>query len=105
MEHQLLDILLKDKPIEAVDTAKIAKKTKDFSGADLKSLIDIAIEGKLRESMRAGKPIPLTQKDLTDALRKLRPSTKEWFQTAKNYAMYANDSGLYDDILKYLKMK
>lgn len=101
----ILDILLKDKPIEGVDTAKIAKKTKDFSGADLKSLIDIAIEGKLRESMRAGKPIPLTQKDLMDALKNLRPSTKEWFQTAKNYAMYANDSGLYDDILKYLKMK
>lgn len=101
----ILDILLKDKPTDGVDTAKIAKKTKDFSGADLKSLIDIAIEGKLRESMRAGKPIPLAQRDLIDALKKLRPSTKEWFQTAKNYAMYANDSGMYDDILKYLKLK
>ncbi|MFK7903969.1 MAG: AAA family ATPase [Chitinophagales bacterium] len=100
----ILDILLKDKPIEKIDTAKIAKNTKYFSGADLKSLIDVAIESKLRESMRAGKAIPLSQKDLLAAAKTVRPSTREWFNTAKNYAMYANDSGLYDDILKYLKI-
>ena len=32
------------------------------------------------------------------------PSTREWFSTARNYAMYSNQGGTYDDVLKYLKM-
>jgi transitional endoplasmic reticulum ATPase len=34
----------------------------------------------------------------------LRPSTKEWFASARNYALYSNQGGTYDDILKYLKL-
>jgi hypothetical protein len=49
-------------------------------------------------------PKPLTTKDLTAALGSVRPSTKEWFSTARNYALYANQGGIYDDILKFLKM-
>ena len=30
--------------------------------------------------------------------------TREWFSTARNYALYSNQGGVYDDILKYLKM-
>ena len=30
-------------------------------------------------------------------------TTREWFNSAKNYALYANDAGLYDEILKYVK--
>ena len=32
------------------------------------------------------------------------PSTREWFSTARNYALYSNQGGTYDDILKYLKL-
>ena len=49
-------------------------------------------------------PQPLTTKDLLAAAGTIRPSTKEWFATARNYALYANQGGLYDDILKYLKL-
>ncbi len=103
--ESILDILLKGKPHQGIKTSKIARKTHDFSGADLKAVVDIAIEGKLRESMRAKRPLPLEQNDLLAAAKKVRPSTKEWFSSAKNYALYANESGLYDDILNYLKMK
>ena len=34
----------------------------------------------------------------------MRPTTKEWFSTARNYALYSNQGGLYDDILKFLKL-
>jgi hypothetical protein len=37
------------------------------------------------------------------AVKKHKPSTQEWFSTAKNFALFANDSGLYDDILTYMK--
>jgi SpoVK/Ycf46/Vps4 family AAA+-type ATPase len=101
----ILRILLKDKPTQDVDHNFIAKKSKDFSGADLKAVVDIAVEEKLREAMKQGTPTPLTTKNLQKAIKQVKPSTKEWFATARNYALYANQGGLYDDILDYLKIK
>ncbi|EDP70282.1 cell division cycle protein 48-related protein [Flavobacteriales bacterium ALC-1] len=101
----IYQIQLKGKPVESVDLKTLAKKSKDFSGADISSSIDIAIEEKLQESFKDGIPKPLTTKDITKAISKMKPSTKEWFSSAKNYALYANDAGLYDDILNYLNIK
>lgn len=98
----ILDLLLKGKPVAQIDTAALAHKTPYYSGADLTALVDHAIECKLGEALKSGKPEPITQKDLLQATRTVLPSTKEWFATAKNYALYANQSGLYDDILRYL---
>lgn len=101
----IFDIQLKDKPIENIDYKTLAKKSPHFSGADIKASIDIAIEEKLQASFKDGFPKPLTTKDITRAISKMKPSTKEWFSSAKNYALYSNESGLYDDILAYLKIK
>lgn len=101
----ILEILLRDKPTDKVDTSKVARKTEHCSGADLKALVDMTVEDKLREAMASGKPSPITTKDLLKAAKRLKPSTKEWFVTARNYALYANEGGLYDDILDYLKLK
>lgn len=103
--ESILNILLKDKPLKDIDYSGIAKNLKDFSGADMQALVDVAIEEKLRESFKTGVPEPLTTKDLLQAAKKVVPSTKEWFTTARNYALYSNESGLYDDILKYLNIK
>ena len=100
----ILRILCHGKPVQDIDYDFLAKKTDQFSGADLKAVVDVAIEGKLREAMKAGVPTPLTTKDLQKAAGSVRPTTKEWFSTARNYALYSNQGGLYDDILKYLKM-
>ncbi|MEM9021059.1 MAG: ATP-binding protein [Planctomycetota bacterium] len=101
----ILTVLLKGKPTEGVEVGTLAKKTAGFSGADLKAVIDTAVEAKLRDAMASGRPTPLKTKDLIGAAKKIRPSTKEWFATAKNYALYSNEAGLYDDILDYLKLK
>ncbi len=100
----ILRILLKGKPVDAVDHDAVAKKTGGFSGADLKAVVDVAIEAKLKEAMKVGRPTPLTTRDLTVAAGQVKPSTQEWFATARNYALYSNQGGTYDDILKYLKM-
>jgi transitional endoplasmic reticulum ATPase len=50
-------------------------------------------------------PKPLTVKDLTGAARRVKPSTREWFANARNYALYANQGGLYDDLLPYLERR
>ncbi len=104
--QSILELLLTNKPIvDKIDTAKVAKKTADYSGADLKALVDVAIESRLGEAMKTGKPSPITTKDLLAATKKINPTVKEWFATAKNYALYSNQNGLYDDILTYLNLK
>ncbi|NJL63696.1 MAG: AAA family ATPase [Methylacidiphilales bacterium] len=99
-----LRLLCNGKPVEEIDYEHVSKKTDNFSGADLKAVVDVAVERKLQEAMKMGIPKPLSTKDLISAAASLKPSTKEWFATARNYALYANEGGLYDDILKYLKI-
>ncbi len=101
---EVLRIHLKNKPQENIDFQQVAKKTDQFSGADVKAIIDAAVENKLREAMRVGRPMPLTTQDLLGAAKTLKPTTREWFSSARNYALYSNQGGLYDDVLKYLKM-
>ncbi|BAU14337.1 cell division protein [Leptolyngbya sp. NIES-3755] len=99
----ILRLLCKGKPVSDIDFDFIAKKTKDFSGADLKAVLDVAVERKLQEAMKTGRPQPLTTKDLTNAAQTVKPSTREWFSSARNYAIHANQDGTYNDILDYLK--
>ena len=100
----VLRILCRDKPVAEIDFAAVAKKTPDFSGADLKGVVEAAVEAKLRAAIRGGGIQPLGTRDLIDAAKNLKPTTKEWFASARNYALYSNQGGTYDDILKYLKM-
>ena len=101
----MLKTLLLTKPVGDIEISKIAAATVDYSGADLNAVIDIAVEEKLRESMVKGSIQVLTTKDILKAVKQHKPTTSEWFASARNYALYANESGLYDDILKYLKIK
>jgi len=100
----ILRVMLKGKPIEEIDYDTLAKKTDAFSGADLKGVVDMAIERKLQQAIKEGVPRPLTTKDLQGAAGGLKASTREWFATARNYALYSNQGGAYDDIMKYLKL-
>jgi SpoVK/Ycf46/Vps4 family AAA+-type ATPase len=100
----ILRILLRDKPATDVDVSQVAAKLDLFSGADLKGLVDLAVEGKLGEAMRTGIPTPLRTKDLLDAARTVTHTTKEWFATARNHVLYANQAGLYDAVRPWLKM-
>ncbi len=100
----ILRLLLAGKPQDRIDTAAVAKKTDRFSGADLKAVVDRAIEAKLDDALRSGVPEPLTTKDLLAAAKAQKPTTAEWFATAKNYVLYANDAGLYDDLKDFLKL-
>ena len=103
--EEMITAMLKDKPASNIDSSKLAQHTPNYSGADITAMIDIAIEEKLRESMLSGKLEPLTTKDLLKAAKLHRATTLEWFTSARNYALYANESGLYNDILTYLKIK
>ena len=102
---EILRLLCQGKPVDtSIDYEHIAKKADGFSGADLKAVVDLTVENKLREAMKAGIPKPITGKDLLGSVGQVKPTTREWFSTARNYALYSNQGGAYDDILKYLKM-
>lgn len=96
---------LDGKPTDAIDYGSLGKKTPEFSGADIAAVVDLTVEQKLEESFNQGLPQPIGTKDLIAATKKHKASTLEWFSTARNFALYANDTGLYDDILTYLKIK
>lgn len=101
----ILRLHLRGKPVDDVDVDHIAKKADGFSGADLRAVVDLAVEAKLRQAMKSGIPQPITTKDLATAISSQKATTREWFATARNYALYSNQGGIYDDILTYLKLK
>ena len=101
---EILKLKLAGKPVAPdVDVAEIARATELCSGADLDHVVQSAIEAALAESLRGGAVRTITTADLRAAQKKVRPTTIEWFSTAKNFATYANDSGQFDEVLDYLK--
>ncbi|GDY20248.1 hypothetical protein LBMAG56_15930 [Verrucomicrobiota bacterium] len=101
----ILRLHLRGKPVEDIDAEAVARKCEGFSGADIKAVIDVTVENKLREAMKSGVPLPIRTRDLLHAVAGQKPTTREWFATAKNYALYSNQGGAYDDILTHLKLK
>ena len=99
----ILKILLRDKPTSEIDFAKVARKCDRYSGADLKGLVDRAVEGKLEQALKTGRPEPITTKDLLAASKGQRPTTAEWFASARNHVLFANEGGIYDDLLPWVK--
>jgi transitional endoplasmic reticulum ATPase len=101
----IIELMAKEKPVERLDVAMLARKTKGFSGADIKAMFDITTEQALARAMREGRVVPLTTEHLLQTTRELRPSARAWFESAKNYALYANQSGFYDDVLTFLNLR
>jgi transitional endoplasmic reticulum ATPase len=101
----IVEILARDKPVKRLDANAIAKRTKNFSGADIKSLFDLATERVLSRAMKEGRLVPLATEDLIQAAKSMNPSTRAWLENAKNYALYANQAGFYDDVLSFLGIR
>ena len=55
--------------------------------------------------MTAGEIRMIEQRDFERALREVKPSIGGWLATARNVAMYANDTGAYDELAAYLKQR
>jgi SpoVK/Ycf46/Vps4 family AAA+-type ATPase len=103
--REIVGIHSRGKPMVGFDCAALAKRTVGFSGADLKAIFDLATESALTEAMRKGAVVPVSGKMLLNASKQVKPSTRKWFESAKNHAIYANESGFYDDVLVYLGLK
>ena len=101
----VVEVLARGKPASALDAAKLAAKTKDFSGADLKAVFDLTVERLMARAMKEGRVVPIGTSDLLESAKLVKPSTRAWFESARNYALYANQGGFYDEVLDYLGIK
>jgi AAA+ superfamily predicted ATPase len=101
----ILGFHLRGRPTERLNLGKVAKGTEGMSGADLALICEQSTETAMEESMTSGRIQPITQRHLEDAARSVRPSIGEWLETARNYALYGNESGTYDELAAYLKKR
>jgi AAA+ superfamily predicted ATPase len=104
--ERILSLRLATRPTAAALNVKgLAQRTEGFSGADLAGLVDAATELAFERTVDAGREHPVDDALLALALKDARPSTQPWLETARNYALYANEGGSYDDLLAYLKSR
>ena len=101
----IIEMNLDGRPTEGIDAHRIAKATEGFSGADLAHLCESAAELAMEDSMASGTTRSIRQADFKRAMKEVRPSTRPWFDTARNYAQFANEGGVYDDLLEYMRMQ
>jgi len=99
----ILEYHMRGRPHDGLDFGKIAGRTKEFSGADLALLCEAATDRAMNESLKKGTVQPVTMRDFKVALKEVNVSTGPWFDTARNYALYSNESGTFDELLAYLK--
>ncbi|MGZ5431947.1 MAG: AAA family ATPase [Thermoanaerobaculia bacterium] len=99
----ILESALAERPASGVDVATLAAKTEGHSGADLVYLVDSAAELAMADSLASGNVRPIGMNDFTRAIAEAKPSTRSWFDTARNYAQFANDGGMYDELLAYMR--
>jgi SpoVK/Ycf46/Vps4 family AAA+-type ATPase len=95
--------LLAEKPVApGVDLEKYAAASNGFSGADLLNLVETAIDLAIEQEVSGGDAPAISRKHLDAALQEVRPTTLEWLSTARNYAKYAAEPGMYGDLLTFL---
>jgi transitional endoplasmic reticulum ATPase len=100
--RRILELLVRERPTENVDLKGIAGRTKLFSGADLESLVERAVDAVIDEALDTGGEPPLRTQHLEAVLREMRPSTLEWLASARNYVEFANQGGRYDEVRRFL---
>ncbi|HEY0868173.1 MAG TPA: ATP-binding protein [Fimbriimonas sp.] len=103
--ESILRSTLRERPVGQIDYRAIVDRTEDFSGADVVHLCETAAEFALEESIEKGTTRPIQMADFKKALAEVKPSTRQWFEAAKNFAIYANEGGVYDDLLSDLKRR
>ena len=103
--ERILEIHLADRPATRVDREHIARLTPLYSGADLRAVVERAVDLVIDEALDRGDDPPLTTQHLERAVAQVQPTTLEWLQTVKNYVEFANQGGRYDDVAVFLRSR
>ncbi len=100
----ILSGLLAGRPTApGLDMQKFAEASSGFSGADLSNLVETATELAIEDSDSQDNLTPIARRHFDAAFKDVKPTTGEWLATARNYAKYANEGGIYDDVLAFIE--
>lgn len=103
---EILKIHTRNRPLEPkFDFVKVASALRYFTGADIEALCERAAEEAIQKALRTGKQEPLTTEMFLRLAKSITPITLEWARTARNYATYANETGLYDPVAEWLQQE
>ena len=80
----ILELHLKNKPTTDINYHLLAKITEGYSGADLKSMCEKAVDSVLQESLITKDRRAITTEDLLIAKTKTKSILKEWFKKARD---------------------
>lgn len=100
--EEIFALYLKDLPSETLNYQALAKVTPDFSGADIKGVVDRVSEAVIEEILESGEALTLSQEALVEEIERSKPTTREWFSMSKNVVEYANENGIYDELATYM---
>ena len=103
--RRILELILVDRHVEGLDLKWLAKSTPLSSGADLRALVEAAVDRVIDEALDSGGEPPLRMDHLREALEGMRPTTLDWLASAGNYVEFANQAGRYDELAKFLKSR
>lgn len=102
---RILELILRDRHVEGLDLSELAKSTPLFSGADLRALVEAAVDRVIDEALDSGEEPPLRMDHLRAALQGTRPTTLDWLASAGSYVEFANQAGRYDELANFLKSR
>jgi SpoVK/Ycf46/Vps4 family AAA+-type ATPase len=99
---RMFELNLKEKPLESIDYEALAKATEGFSAADIKKVTEETSDKIFRQALRTNQIVKITTQDILSTVAQSKPTTLEWFMTVKSYITYSNQTGLYDEVKKYM---
>ncbi|MFS1702998.1 AAA family ATPase [Alteromonas sp. AMM-1] len=101
----IFEMNLSNTPVSGLSIDKLVDKTELYSGADIAHICQSAIENALEKSLELGQVKALDDKDFAAPLKEIKASALSWFESARNYALFANESGNFDELLEFIKAK
>lgn len=100
----ILEANLVDRPVaDGLSLDALVASTDGWSGADLVHVVETATEAALSASIDRGDVQPIDQATLQAAAAEIRPSTGEWFRSAKAHVTFGNTDGQYDELADYIR--
>jgi hypothetical protein len=96
---------LRGRPLGEIDYAALARASDGLSGADIRLVCEEAAERALGLAIDANVVVPIGTDDVLGAISSVSPSTSAWLEAAQNHVRYANASGEYDELAKYLTQR
>ena len=99
----ILKLFLQSVPTKGIDTQQVARSMPLYSGADVRAVVDQAVDLIIDEALGNQTEPPLTMHQLETARSRVRASTLEWLDRARNYVEFANQDERYADIAAFLQ--